>query len=61
MGNHGRPRVDDHRVLSGMIFLNRNGMQQCDVPKDAGRQEPSATAASAGDEPRHHQFERPRA
>lgn len=22
---HGRPRVDDRRVLSGIIFINRNG------------------------------------
>jgi transposase len=24
--NHGRPRVDDRRVLSGIIFINRNGL-----------------------------------
>ncbi len=22
---HGKPRVDDRRVLSGIIFINRNG------------------------------------
>lgn len=24
--SHGRPRVDDRRVLSGIIFANRNGL-----------------------------------
>lgn len=23
--SHGKPRVDDRRVLSGVIFVNRNG------------------------------------
>ncbi|WP_133065091.1 transposase, partial [Flavimaricola marinus] len=23
---HGKPRVDDRRVLSGIIFFNRNGL-----------------------------------
>ena len=25
--SHGRPRVDDCRVLSGIIFVNRNGLR----------------------------------
>ena len=25
--SHGRPRVDDLRVLSGIIFINRNGLR----------------------------------
>lgn len=25
-GSHGKPRVDDRRVLSGIIFINRNGL-----------------------------------
>ncbi len=25
--SHGKPRVDDHRVLSGIIFVNRNGLR----------------------------------
>ena len=25
--SHGKPCVDDHRVLSGIIFINRNGLQ----------------------------------
>lgn len=24
---HGKPRVDDKRVLSGIIFINRNGLR----------------------------------
>lgn len=28
--NHGKPRVDDRRVLSGIVFVNRNGLRcQC--------------------------------
>ncbi|OAJ66119.1 transposase [Gluconobacter cerinus] len=30
--SHGRPRVDDRRVLSGIIFVNRNGMRWRDAP-----------------------------
>ena len=25
--SHGKPRVDDRRVLSGIIFFNRNGLR----------------------------------
>ena len=25
--SHGRKRVDDRRVLSGIIFVNRNGLR----------------------------------
>jgi len=34
--SHGRPRGDDRRVLSGIIFVNRNGLRWRDVPKDYG-------------------------
>ena len=34
--SHGKPRVDDRRVLSGIIFINRNGLRRCDAPKDYG-------------------------
>ena len=27
--SHGKPRVDDRRVLSGIIFINRNGLRWC--------------------------------
>ena len=30
---HGKPRVDDRRVLSGIIFVNRNGLRWRDAPK----------------------------
>ncbi len=28
----GKPRVDDKRVLSGIIFINRNGLRWRDAP-----------------------------
>ncbi len=34
--SHGKPRVDDRRVLSGIIFINRNGLRWCDVPREYG-------------------------
>ena len=34
--SHGRPRVDDRRVLSGIIFVNRNGLGWRDAPADYG-------------------------
>ena len=34
--SHGKPRVDDCRVLSGIIFINRNGLRRRDVPKEYG-------------------------
>jgi transposase len=34
--SHGKPRVDDRRVLSGIIFINRNGLRWCDAPKEYG-------------------------
>jgi transposase len=30
--SHGGPRVDDKRVLSGIIFFNRNGLRWRDAP-----------------------------
>ena len=30
--SHGRPRVNDRRVLSGIIFIKRNGLRWCDAP-----------------------------
>jgi len=32
--SHGKPRVCDRRVLSGIVFVNRNGLRWCDAPKD---------------------------
>ena len=34
--SHGKPRVDDLRVLSGIIFINRNGLRWCDAPREYG-------------------------
>jgi transposase len=32
----GQVRVDDRRVLSGIIFVNRNGLRWCDAPAAYG-------------------------
>ena len=32
----GRVRVDDRRVLRGIIFINRNGFRWCDAPSEYG-------------------------
>lgn len=34
--SHGKPRVDGQRVLSGIIFINRNGLRWRDAPKEYG-------------------------
>ena len=34
--SHGRPRVNERRVLSGIIFVNRNGLRWCDAPREYG-------------------------
>src|ERR1700761_9820296 len=34
--SHGVARVDDRRVISGIIFVNRNGLRWRDAPKDYG-------------------------
>jgi transposase len=31
--SHGKPRADDRRVLSGIIFVNRHGLRWRDAPK----------------------------
>ncbi len=33
---HGKPRIDDRRVLSGIIFLNCNGLRWSDAPREYG-------------------------
>lgn len=35
--SHGKPRVDDRRVLSGIVFVNRNGLRWRDAPGAYGR------------------------
>jgi len=34
--SHGKPGVDDRRVLSGIIFINRNGLRWRDAPREYG-------------------------
>jgi putative transposase len=34
--SHGIPRVDDRRVISGIIFVIRNGCRWRDAPRDYG-------------------------
>ena len=34
--SHGVPRVDDRRILSGIIFINRNGLRWRDAPAAYG-------------------------
>ena len=34
--SHGVPRVDDRRVLSGIIFVIRNGLRWRDAPRNYG-------------------------
>jgi transposase len=34
--SHRKPRVDDRRVLSGIIFINRNGLRWFDASKEYG-------------------------
>ncbi|MFV1594538.1 transposase, partial [Phaeobacter sp. JH20_36] len=36
--SHGEPRVDDGRVLSGIIFINRSGLRWRDAPIAYGPQ-----------------------
>ena len=33
---HGKPRVDDRRVLSGIVFVNKNGLRWRDAPTAFG-------------------------
>ena len=34
--SHGVPRVDDRRVVSGIVYVIRNGLQWRDAPKEYG-------------------------
>ena len=34
--SRGKPRVDDRRILSGIIFINRNGLRWSDAPAEYG-------------------------
>ena len=34
--SHGKPRVDDRRVLSGIVFVSKNGLRWRDAPSAYG-------------------------
>ena len=34
--SHGVARVDDRRVVSGIVFVSKNGLRWCDALKDYG-------------------------
>jgi len=34
--SHGMPRVDDRRVISGIVFIIRNGLRWRDAPREYG-------------------------
>ena len=34
--SHGVPRVDDRRVISGIVYVLKHGLQWKDAPKDYG-------------------------
>jgi putative transposase len=34
--SHGIPRVDDRRILSGILFVIRNGLRWCAAPREYG-------------------------
>lgn len=34
--SHGVPRVDDRRVISGIVFVIKNGLRWRDAPKEYG-------------------------
>ena len=46
--SHGKPRVDDKRVLSGIIFINRNGLRWRDAPAAYGLTKHFTAAGSVG-------------
>ena len=45
---HGKPRVDEKRVLSGIIFINRNGLRWRDAPRNTDHTRRSTAGGSVG-------------
>ena len=35
--SHGKPRVDDYRVINEMTLFNRSGLRWCDAPREYGQ------------------------
>lgn len=46
--SHCKPCMDDRHVLSGIIFINHNGLRRCDAPKEYGPAKTPTTVGSAG-------------
>ena len=46
--SHDKPRVDDRHVLSGIIFINRNGLRWRDAPQPTGHTRHCTTIGNAG-------------
>ena len=46
--SHGVPRVDDRRIISGIIFVIRNGLRWRDAPAAYGPHKTIYTASFAG-------------
>ncbi len=51
--SHGKPRVDDWRVLSGIIFINRNGLRWRDAPAEYGPPMTTLQSLEAMERERH--------
>jgi transposase len=49
--SHGKPRVDDRRVLSGIVFVNRNGLRWRDAPSEYGPTRRCTIGGSVGARP----------
>src|SRR3546814_13037272 len=48
--SHGKPRVDDRRVLSGIVFVNRNGLRWRDAPSAGGMHKQTYNRGKRGGE-----------
>jgi transposase len=46
--SHGVPRVDDRRVVSGIVYVNRKAFNGRMRPRPTGRTRRSTTASSGG-------------
>jgi len=50
--SHGKPRVDDRRVLSGIVFVNKNGLRWRDAPSAYTKPSMFSKSSSLGNSPR---------
>ncbi|MBX7460373.1 transposase [Qipengyuania sp. YG19] len=46
--SYGVPRVDDRRIVSGIIFVIRNGLRWRDAPGECGPHKTITTASAVG-------------